>query len=86
MTGMKFGQVPWSIGSKFGDGDVWTDPAWDVERWSDELREFDYVVLYSTTESFNGEFGSLFESGNAEPNSVYRITKTSDGISLSKVN
>ena len=85
MAGNKFGQVPWSIGTPFGDTDIWTDPAWDIDRWSKELRAFDYVVLYSTTESFNAEFGSLFESGVVEPNSVYKILKTDDAVSLSKV-
>ena len=85
MTGNKFGQVPWSIGSPYGDTDFWTDPTWDVDRWSKELRAFDYVVLYKTTESFNTEFGSLFESGKVDPNSVYKIIKTQDSVSLSKV-
>jgi hypothetical protein len=85
MAGKQFGQVPWSIGSTYGDGDIWTDPAWDIERWSKELRDFDYVVLYSTTESFNNEFGSLFESGIVDPNSVYQVIKTEDSVSLLKV-
>jgi hypothetical protein len=85
MAGLKFGQVPWSIGTPFGDGDIWTDPAWDIDKWSQELSAFDYVVLHSTTESFNVEFGSLFESGIVDPNSVYRIIKTEDAVSLSKV-
>jgi hypothetical protein len=85
MAGNKFGQVPWSIGTAFGDTDIWTDPAWDIDRWSKELRAFDYVVLYKTTESFDTEFGSLFESGIVEPNSVYKIIKTQDSVSLSKV-
>jgi hypothetical protein len=85
MAGKKFGQVPWSIGTTYGDGDIWTDPSWDIDRWSKELLAFDYVILYSTTESFNNEFGSLFESGIVEPNSVYRIIKTENAVSLSKV-
>jgi hypothetical protein len=85
LTGMQFGRVPWSIGTTYGDEDIWTDPTWDIDKWSKELRSFDYVVLHSTTESFNGEFGSLFESGIVEPNSVYQIIKTEDGVSLSKV-
>ena len=85
LAGMKFGSVPWSIGTTYGDGDIWTDPTWDIDKWSSELRAFDYVVLYSTTESFNVEFGSLFESGIVEPNSVYQIIKTEDGVTLSKV-
>ena len=85
MAGKKFGQVPWSIGTPFGETDIWTDPAWDVDRWSKELRAFDYVVLYKTTESFDAEFGSLFDSGIVDPNSVYKIIKTQDAVSLSKV-
>ena len=85
MAGKKFGQVPWSIGTTYGDGDIWTDPSWDIDRWSKELLAFEYVILYSTTESFNNEFGSLFESGIVEPNSVYRIIKTENAVSLSKV-
>jgi hypothetical protein len=85
MAGNKFGQVPWSIGTPYGDTDVWTDPTWDIDRWSKELRAFDYVVLYKTTESFNTEFGSLFESGTVDPNSIYKIIKTQDSVSLSKV-
>jgi hypothetical protein len=85
MLDAKFGKVPWSIGSPFGDGDIWTDPNWDAKKWEQELRDYDYVVLYKTTESFNNEFGSLFESGIVDPNSVYQIVKTEDTVSLSKI-
>lgn len=85
MAGMKFGQVPWSIGSTYGDGDLWTDPTWDVDKWSNALRNFDYVVLYRTTEDFNSEFGSLFKSGIIESESVYRVVKNGGNVSLSKV-
>jgi hypothetical protein len=85
MPGKKFGQVPWSMGSPFGDTDIWTDPTWDNKKWSNELLGFDYVVLYKTTEGFNTEFGSLFESGVIESDSVYRVVKSVDGVSLAKV-
>ena len=85
MVGMKFGQVPWSMGSPFGDTDIWTDPTWDNKKWSNELLGFDYVVLYKTTEGFNTEFGSLFESGVVESDSVYRVVRSVDGVSLAKV-
>ena len=81
-----FANVAWSIGSANGIGDIWTDPSFDVEKWSKELRTFDYVVLYSTTESFNYEFGSLFESEIIDSNSVYKVVKTAGKVSLSKVN
>jgi hypothetical protein len=47
-----FANVAWSIGSPNGDSDIWTDTSLDVEKWSKELQGFDYVVVYSTTESF----------------------------------
>jgi hypothetical protein len=86
MADMKFGKVPWSIGSTYGEGDIWTDPSWDVRKWSGALRSYDYVVLYRTTESFNREFGSLFKSGDIVSESVYRVVKNADQVSLLKVN
>jgi len=85
MAGMKFGQVPWSIGSTYGDGDMWTDPTWDVNKWSNTLRGYDYVVLYRTTESFNNEFGSLFKSGVIDSESVYKVVNNGAKVSLTKV-
>jgi hypothetical protein len=86
MANMKFGKVPWSIGTTYGEGDIWTDPAWDIRKWSNVLRGYDYVVLYRTTESFNSEFGSLFRSGVIDSESVYRVVKNGEKVSLSKVN
>ena len=85
MIGAKFGKVPFSIGSQSGEGDFWTEPTMDAAKWSKTLRDFDFVVLYITTESFNEEFASLFKGGVVEPNSVYRVVKTSNKVSLSKV-
>jgi hypothetical protein len=85
MIGAQFGKNAFSIGSPFGEGDVWTDPTMDVEKWSKTLYDYDFVVLYRTTESFNNEFGSLFESGIVEDNSVYKVVKTENYLSLSKV-
>ena len=86
MLDAQFGEVPWSIGSPYGDEDIWTDPNRDSEKWSQELRDYDYVVLYKTTESFNNEFGSLFDAGIIDSNSVYKVVKSESGVSLSKVN
>lgn len=86
MIDAKFGTVPWSIGSPNGDGDIWTDSAQTAQTWSQELRNFDYVVLYSASEGFYTEFGSLFESGIIDTNSVYKVIKTDGTVSLSKVN
>jgi hypothetical protein len=86
MIGAQFGQVPFSIGSPYDDkDDHWTEPSMDAAKWSETLRDFDFVVLYITTESFNREFSSLFKGGVVEPNTVYRVVKSSDKVSLSKV-
>ena len=86
MIDTKFGTVSWSIGSPNGDSDIWTDSAQTAQTWSQELRNFDYVVLYSASEGFYTEFGSLFESGIIDTNSVYKVIKTDGTVSLSKVN
>jgi hypothetical protein len=86
MSEQQFGGVPWSIGSPNGEGDIWTDSRLTARSWSHALREFDYVVLYSASEQFYGEFGSLFESGKIDTNSVYKVVKTENDVSLSKVN
>jgi hypothetical protein len=85
MISAKFGRNAFSVGSPFGDGDVWTDPTMDAKTWSQTLQDYDFVVLHNSSESFNNEFVSLFESGIIEENSVYRVQKTRSGVSLSKV-
>jgi hypothetical protein len=86
MINAKFGTVSWSIGSPDGDGDIWTDSAQTAQTWSQELRNFDYVVLYSASEGFYTEFGSIFESGIIDTNSVYKVIENDGTVSLSKVN
>lgn len=85
LMGAQFGNMPFSIGSPNGESDIWTEPTMDAEKWSKTLRDFDFVVVYVTTDTFNDEFSSLFKGGVVEPNSVYRVVKTSDKVSLSKV-
>jgi hypothetical protein len=85
MVGAQFGKNAFSIGVPYGEGDAWTDPTMDAEKWSMTLRDYDYVVLYNTMDSFDKEYSSLFESGVVEPNSVYKIKKLVNSVLLSKV-
>jgi hypothetical protein len=85
LIGAQFGRVPFSIGSPNGEDDIWTEPTMDAAKWSKTLRDFDFVVLYVTTESFNQEYSSLFKGGVVESNTVYRVAKNADTVSLSKV-
>jgi hypothetical protein len=82
----KFGTASWSIGSPNGEGDIWTDSDQTAQTWSEELNSYDYVVLYSASENFYTEFGSLFESGIIDTNSIYKVEKGGSSISLSKIN
>lgn len=85
MVGAYFGEKPFSIGTKKDEGDIWTDEAMDAKDWSETLRDFDFVVLSITTESFNDEFSSLFKDGLVESDSVYKVMKYQDGVLLVKV-
>jgi len=84
LIGSQFGNNAFSIGGKNGENDVWTDPTMDAEKWSATLRDYDFVVLYITTEGFNEEFSSLFEGGLVEPDTVYKIEKLANSVVLSK--
>lgn len=84
MIGMQFGAVPFSIGSPYGEGDIWTEPTMNVEKWSKTLRDFDFVIMYITTESFNKEFSTIFQGGVVEINTVYKIEKLAKSVVLSK--
>jgi hypothetical protein len=85
MVGAQFGEKPFSIGTKKDEGDIWTDEAMDAKDWSETLRDFDFVVLSITTESFNDEFSSLFKDGLVESDSVYKVMKYQDSVLLVKV-
>ena len=80
-----FANVAWSIGVPSGSNDIWTDSSFDAKEWSKELRTFDYVVVFSTTENFDGEFSSLFQGGLVEPSTVYEIEKLASTVVLSKI-
>ena len=86
MIGAEFAEVPFSIGSPFAEsGDAWTDPTVDAEKWSKTLLDFDYVVLYNSTESFVDEFSTLFKDGIVEENSVYKVVKLGNDSLLTKI-
>jgi len=82
----QFKPVAFSIGSPYAEsGDAWTDPTVDAEKWSKTLLDFDYVVLYNSTESFVNEFSSLFKDGIVEENSVYKVVKLGNDSLLTKI-
>lgn len=85
MINLKFGNAAWSIGKPYDGSDIWTDNAMTGLIWANELRQYDYVILYATDESFNDEFSGVFDSGIIESNSVYKVSSKSEKVILTKV-
>lgn len=80
------GRSPWSIGSPYGPGDLWTDTNITREIWDKRLNDFDYVFVHSANEVFLKEFGSLFEDPStlSQP-TIYQIEHRPEGNLLVKV-
>jgi hypothetical protein len=75
----------WSIGSPLNEEDVWTTPK-SVEQWSEELKSYDFVLVYGASESFLSEFGGLFSSPTEiAASTVYKVGLDGTAISLDKV-
>jgi hypothetical protein len=80
------GRSPWSIGSAYGPGDLWTDTTITKEVWDKKLYDFDYVFVHSANETFVNEFGSMFESPETlDSPSIYRIEHRTQSNLLIKV-
>ncbi len=80
------GRSPWSIGSYYGPGDIWTDSSITPAIWEAKLKDFDYVFVYSVTDSFKNEFGRLFEKNETfDKPAFYAVGKEFDKIKLVRV-
>jgi hypothetical protein len=81
------GPVPWSIGSAYSEGDIWTDTKITAEKWNDLLDEYDYVYVNKATESYINEFGSLYEDpGSMTTPGFYKVVANKSGNTLVRVN
>jgi hypothetical protein len=85
MINLKFGNAAWSIGKPYDASDIWTDNSMTAPKWANELRQYEYVILYATNESFNEEFADVFDSGIIESNSVYKVFSEPEKVILTKV-
>ena len=73
-----------SIGSSpYFDGDIWTKNI-NVESFVDTLlrENFKYVYIYSTNEEFNKYYGSIFENGVCNSETLYKIDTSGPDIML----
>ncbi len=63
----------YSIGEKYGNGDVWTKDI-TSEEWIKELRNYDYLYLYNIDDNFKEKYGKCFASFDDIKNkSMYKI-------------
>lgn len=80
------GRSPWSIGTGYGPGDIWTDSSITPEVWDSKLDDFDFVFVHSVTDSFVKEFGKMFEDPNSlKGTGIYKVDHRSDRNIMIKV-
>lgn len=80
------GRSPFSIGSSYGEGDIWTDTSYTQEKWVAKLNDFEYVFIHKVTPSFVDEFGSLFDDPESlDAPGFYRVNMDFDGLNLTRV-
>ena len=72
-----------SLGSPYGEADIWT---WRCtpEEWAAALAaEYQYVYLYKADESFAAQFAPLFDDAACIGNgNLFRVTHTDAGVRL----
>jgi hypothetical protein len=72
----------WSLGSRADENDVWTAEKTAAE-WAEELKGYDYVLLFRATDSFASEFGGLFGgSTEVESSRVFHVDNSGSMPSL----
>jgi hypothetical protein len=75
----------WSLGTKADENDVWTVEK-SASEWGDDLKDFDYVLVFRATDSLVSEFGELFaDSSELKDSTVFSGTEVVDSIGLSRV-
>jgi hypothetical protein len=75
----------WSLGVPSEEADIWTIPK-TSDEWGSELKEYDYVLIDSVSESFREEFGVLFSSPeDLVAPTLLKVNVRGDSVTLTKV-
>jgi hypothetical protein len=75
----------WSLGSRADENDAWTAEMTAAE-WAEEIKGYDYVLLFRATDSFASEFGGLFGgSTEVESSRVFQVDNSGSTPSLKMV-
>jgi len=78
-TNQGFAVASWSLGKPYYDI--------DANKWGEELRrEYTYVYIFKTNDSFNKNYGALFDGGSKsiQMNTLYYVNKSNGKIVLQK--
>ena len=79
------GSIPFSIGTPSSKQDIWTDPKMTIDQWDLALNDYDYVVMFKSTETFIEEYGDLFEDPESlKEQGIYRVEHSGSGNRLIK--
>jgi hypothetical protein len=80
------GSVAWSMGTPFGDNDIWTDKKMTPEIWNELLNDYDYVYLYKWTDSYINEFGEMYSDLDAFTTpGFFKVVNTESGNKLVRI-
>ena len=75
----------WSLGSKADENDVWTSEQTATD-WAEKLRDFDFVLVFRQSASFQSEFATLFKSSaDVKDSTVFAVDKTGLDLQLNRV-
>ena len=75
----------WSLGTKADENDVWTVEK-SAPEWGDDLKDFDYVLVYRATESLVNDFSELFaDPSELQDSTVFSGTEAIDSTGLTRV-
>jgi hypothetical protein len=79
------GSIPFSIGTPSSKQDIWTDPKMTIDKWDLALDDYDYVVMFNSSETFVKEYGDLFEDPESlKEQGIYRVEHSDSGNKLIK--
>lgn len=79
----KMNMVEWSIGEKYGDGDLWTSN-YSREQFVARWKEYDYMALGNIDNKFTDRYGIFFTSP-PKAGSLYKKTLINDQLKLAEV-
>ena len=73
--------VGWSLSAKSKElypGDQWSVKI-TAEEWREQLKDYDYVMIYKANDSFREDYGALFQNpADIEDNTIFAVNHETD--------